>query len=218
MMKWASAMVNKLGNVAHVTATRKKARTGNTHTNAGELAGERPAPRPRRTRARTHASRAHTTPHARTNTHTGPTAEAASKQQSISMCILQPQHSISARQFCCMHSACSRQWPGGRPGQYTGQAAGSAPAHARGRAAAPASGEARGERGEERRWCARREKSDARAEKVHACPIRRKFHSARNYLRNRLPVPKSPQSRAALRAQHVPVAIKAKLKQPEYGK
>jgi hypothetical protein len=77
-----------------------------------------------------------------------------------------------------MHSACSGQWPGGRPGQHTGQAAGSAPAHARGRAAAPASGEARGERGEERRWCARREKSVARAEKVHACPTQRTFHNA----------------------------------------
>jgi hypothetical protein len=94
------------------------------------------------------------------------------------MCILQPQHSISAKQFCCMHSARSRQWPGGRPGQHTGQAAGSAPAHARSRAAAPASGEERGERGEERRWCARREKSDARAEKVHACPTQRTDHNA----------------------------------------
>ena len=127
----------------------RKRFTGNMHTDAGELAGARPAPRPRRTRARTHASRALTTPHARTNTHTGPAAAAASTQQCMSMCTLQPQHSISSKQVFCRHRACSRQWPGGRPSQHTWQATGSPPTRARGRAAAPASGEARGERGEE---------------------------------------------------------------------
>ena len=82
------------------------------------------------------------------------------------MGILQHQHSCSGRPNFSMHSACSRQWPGGGPSKCTSQPAGSAPARARGRAMAPACGDGRGER-EQEKGVARepRERGRARAEK-----------------------------------------------------
>eukprot|EP00322_Chrysochromulina_rotalis_P002451 CAMPEP_0115845192 /NCGR_PEP_ID=MMETSP0287-20121206/9227_1 /TAXON_ID=412157 /ORGANISM="Chrysochromulina rotalis, Strain UIO044" /LENGTH=294 /DNA_ID=CAMNT_0003298961 /DNA_START=211 /DNA_END=1092 /DNA_ORIENTATION=+ len=125
-----------------------------------------------------------------------------------SMSMLQHQHSCSGRPDFSMHNACSRQWAGGRPSQSAWQTAASAPARARGLASAPASSDARGERGEEMgvvratREERRARRKSARVLKTAQVPH---FHSARNCLRNRLPVPKTPQSRAALRARHAPV-------------
>jgi hypothetical protein len=133
----------------------------------------------------------------------------------MSMCIMQPQHSSIVSQNFSMLSACSRHWAGGRPSQRAWWTAASAPARARGLASAPASSEARGEHGEEKgvvratREERRARRKSARVLKTAQVPH---FHSARNCLRNRLPVPKTPQSRAALRARHAPVAIKSQTK------
>jgi hypothetical protein len=110
---------------------------------------------------------------------------------------------------------------GGRPSQCAWQTTASAPARARGLASAPASSDARGERGKEMGVVrATREERRARR-KVHACPRQRILRNApRAYSPALAPIasvitlscPNSPQSRAALRAQHAPVAIQKQTK------